>query len=900
MKNLGAAVCLAALGVVVWAQTPYATEAAPAVVREEAGANRGAAAVWQSLKKLRTRASLLMITAHPDDEDGGMLTEESRGRGARVGLLTLNRGEGGANVMSPDFFDALGLVRTQELLEAGRRYGVEQYWTSLIDYGFSKTMAESLGKWGHERALGEVVRVVRMTRPLVITSVFVGGPSDGHGNHQTAGALAREVFAAAGDPKRFPEQIRAGLHPWTPLKGYARVPFRRAEGVTAQVEVATGEYDPLLGETYGQLARVGLGFQKSQNGGPAVPAAGAASSRYHRYESKVAAQEREGSFYDGIDVSLSGIAALAGSEAAFLKSGLAAMEQAVERATAAFSATAPERCVPALAEGLRATERLEEAVRRSGLSEQARYDVGHELAVKRVQFQNAIALALGLRVYATVAPAVEPSGMAAFFGGDAETMTTAIPGQTFAVKVRVVQPGSADVRVRRVSVEAADGRDWHVTGGGAAGALAANQPWEGRFSVTVPVEAASTRPYFSRPDLEQPYYDVADERWRGRSTAPDPLATWAEVEVAGAVVRVGAVVQSVRKVTGLGTVYEPLAVAPAIGVTLSQRAGIVPLAAESFRLEARVHSNAKGPADGTVRLELPAGWRAEPATAAFHTKTDGEDAAAAFTVTPAKVEARRYRITAVAESGGRSYREGYETAGYAGLRPSYLYRPATYDVTGVNVKMAPGLKVGYIMGSGDEVPQALEALGVRVVSLSAADLAAGDLRGFDVIVMGIRAYAAREELKTHNQRLLDYVRDGGVLMVQYNTPEYDQNYGPYPYVMGANPEEVTDEESVVKILKPEHAVFQWPNRITVADFQGWVEERGSKWLQSWDPRYEALLETQDEGQAPQRGGLLVARYGKGLYLYNAWAFYRQLPEGVPGAYRLFANLLSLAKNPQAR
>src|SRR5882762_5555303 len=233
-----------------WAQLPYATSIQPAQVAHEIPANRGSAALWQSFKKLHTRASLIMVTAHPDDADGGMLAYESRGQGTRVALLTLNRGEGGANVMSPDFFDALGLVRTMELLSAGRYYGVDQYWTRVIDYGFSKTKAESISKWTHDRVLYDVVRVVRTVRPLVITSVFVGGPSDGHGNHQTAGAMAQEAFKAAGDPKMFPEQIQSGLRAWTPMKDYARAPGGRRGGggdaATVNVTIPQGTYDPML------------------------------------------------------------------------------------------------------------------------------------------------------------------------------------------------------------------------------------------------------------------------------------------------------------------------------------------------------------------------------------------------------------------------------------------------------------------------------------------------------------------------------------------------------------------------------------------------------------------------------------------------------------------------------
>ena len=262
------------------------------------------------------------------------------------------------------------------------------------------------------------------------------------------------------------------------------------------------------------------------------------------------------------------------------------------------------------------------------------------------------------------------------------------------------------------------------------------------------------------------------------------------------------------------------------------------------------------------------------------------------------MEEKPYSITAVGTYEGKDYREGYHTAGYPGLRPYNLYRSSVYRATGVSVKLAPGLNIGYIVGAGDDVPQSLASLGIAVHFLSAADLANGKLSQFDVILLGVRAYAAREDLKIYNGRLLEYVKNGGVVIVQYNTQEYDHNYGPFPYTMGSNPEEVTDEHSKMEILAPSNPVLNWPNKITDKDFENWVEERGSKFLATWDAAYQPLLETHDPGQEPQKGGLLYAKYGKGAYIYNAYAFYRQLPEGVPGAYRLFANMLSLAKSPQ--
>jgi hypothetical protein len=431
----------------------------------------------------------------------------------------------------------------------------------------------------------------------------------------------------------------------------------------------------------------------------------------------------------------------------------------------------------------------------------------------------------------------------------------------------------------------------------ASGLLANNQPREVRFNVTVPENATFTRPYFTRPDIEQSYYDVGDERFLNTPLAPYPLVGWADFEYQGVPIRIGQYVQTVKRVTGAGTVFEPLAVAPAIGVAISPRAGIVPLTEKSFPVTAVVHSNVKGPAKGDVRLELPDGWHSQPASIEFATADDGQDQSVTFQVTPANLGRKPYRVTAVAEYNSHRYTEGYDITGYPGLRPYFLYRSATYKLSGVDVKVAPDLKVGYVMGSGDDVPSSLEHLGVKVSSLGSTDMATGDLSRYDVILLGVRTYAAREDLRTYNNRLLAYVKNGGIVIVQYNTPEYDHNYGPYPYTMTSNPEEVTDEDSKVSILEPSNPIFNWPNKISENDFSSWVEERGSKWMKSWDPQYHALLETHDEDQEPQKGGLLFAKYGKGIYIYNAYAFYRELPEGVPGAYRLFANMLSLAKNP---
>jgi len=338
-------------------------------------------------------------------------------------------------------------------------------------------------------------------------------------------------------------------------------------------------------------------------------------------------------------------------------------------------------------------------------------------------------------------------------------------------------------------------------------------------------------------------------------------------------------------------------VAPAISVAVSPAAGVVPLTEKTLTVTARVRSNVKGAAAGTVKLELPQGWTAAPERAEFSLAKDGDEEEVRFVVTPGKMTETAYTMTAVATFAGREYREGYKTAGYAGLLPENLYRPATYQARGVEVKIAPGLRVGYLPGTGDEVQASLENLGVHATTLTMADVAGGKLSGYDVVVLGVRAYAAHPGLAAANAQLLNYAKNGGLVIVQYNTNQID--LGPYPVALG-DAEKVVDERSPVRLLEPQSAVLSWPNRITEQDFDGWVEERGHSFMESWDPQYQAPLETHDPGQDPQKGGLLVAKTGKGAYVYLAYALYRELPEGVPGAYRLFANLLSLGKNTGAK
>ncbi len=420
------------------------------------------------------------------------------------------------------------------------------------------------------------------------------------------------------------------------------------------------------------------------------------------------------------------------------------------------------------------------------------------------------------------------------------------------------------------------------------------------MAVTVPADEPFTRPYFRRNNLGDASYQVDATAVKNVPLSPYPLQAHATLTFHGASFDLVSTVQVISKVSGPGLLRYPMPVGPALSVELTPAAGVTPLASTVTQVSVRVRNNTQGKADPNVRLSLPQGWTATPASLPIHFTQAGEEQIVTFSVTPHAAAGQHYEVTAVADLAGKQYKEGYRVTGYTGLRPYFLYSPATYSTTGTDVKVAPNLNIAYIEGSGDDVPAALQQIGVSVSYLSAQDLATADLSRYKAIVLGVRAYAVRPDLVANNARLLDYVKNGGVAIVQYNTPEYDHNYGPYPYVMSGDPEEVTDEKSKVTILAPDNPVFHWPNQITEKDFEGWIEERGSKFLQTWDPQYTALLETHDKGQPEQKGGLMYARYGKGVYVYNAYAFYRELPLGVPGAFRIFANLLSLPENPELK
>jgi len=773
-----------------------------------------------------------MIAAHPDDENTALLAYFARGRKTRTAYLSLTRGEGGQNLIGSEQGDELGIIRTQELLAARKIDGAEQFFTRAIDFGFTKTPQETFEKWGREKILSDVVWVIRRFQPDVIVLRFSGTPRDGHGQHQVSAILGKEAYSAAADPKRFPEQLKY-VQPWQAKRlmwnvfAFNRDQEREAEALKNRIEIDPGDYDPVLGYSYGEIAGMSRSMHKSQGMG-----APERKGSQKNYLVLVAGEPASKDAFDGVDITWGRVP------------GAERVGKALAEARDSFDPLHPEKVVPLLLEARAAMAELHHPV----------------VDRKRRELDEAIALASGLWLDAT----------ADHYG--------TVPGGAFKITKTAIERGDLAIDV--------DGKN-----------LAKNTPVTMPDTAQIPASEPYSQPYWLREPKQGDTYTVSDQRMIGLPENPPVLESKFHVRIQGKDIEFArpVIYRYVDRV--LGELSRPLVVEPPVAVDVPTRPAVFPTgAARTVDIALR----ATAPSSGELRVEASDGWRVEPASQPFKLTDAGQQATLSFRVTPPSADARS-DLQAVAEVGGRSIRVGIEVIDHSHIPPQTLFPAASTGLVRADIRLSVK-NIGYIMGAGDEVPDSLRQLGANVTLLTPDDLARCDLSMYDAIVTGVRAYNTRPDLRANEQRLLNYVHNGGTVIVQYNVleggfgggnPELLAHIGPYPITIGR--ERVTVEDAPVTFLDSSSPLLQKPNQITEKDFAGWIQERGLYFASKWDADYHPIFETHDPGEKPLEGGTLYTKYGKGTYIFSSFSWFRELPAGVPGAYRIFANFLSAGK-----
>ena len=798
----------------------------------------GVAALAGALKQLGANKRVLVIGAHPDDEDTELLAILSRGMGVRAAYLSLSRGEGGQNLIGPELGPELGIIRTEELLAARQLDGARQFFTRAYDFGFSKTADETFRFWPRDSLLVDVLAVIRRFRPQIVLSIFSGTPRDGHGQHQVAGIVARQAFETLRDSS------------WGPVKLY-RAAWSDTGATTLRLD--GGALDPLAGRSYHQIAMAGRSRHRSQDmgqferAGPSVDRLAFVEWRDGRRGTK----DGDGLFA-GVDTVLHGRARY-----------VALLDSARVR----LNPSRPAAIVPLLVRALR---------------ELGRGTVGETDAEQRESLEHALAAAAGVAIDGFVDDGI------------------VIPGERLEVEATVWNAGAGGVTLDGIDVTAPPG--WKVERLDAAtspvpqGALATR-----RFAVTVAPDAPRSQPYFLRHPLAGGLYDwtgtPAD--WRGLPFEPSLVEMAARLTIAGQPVTLRREVVYRYRDQGIGEVRRPIVVTQPFDVAVTPDLVVWPIdgaAGGPRHFTITVTNRARGPAATQVVVTPPSGWAAAPAESLSFQR---EDEAKSLTVTVALPPGARpgvYALQAAAVTAGERKEGALAVIDYPHIRPRPVAHASTAELRAARIALPAVTRVGYVRGASDRVPEALQAVGVPLELLGPDTLARGDLSRYDAIVIGSRAYEVDAALVASNGRLLDYARTGGLVIVQYQQyPFVNGNFAPYRLSIARPHDRVTDETAPVTERDAAHRVFHVPNEIGPDDWAGWVQERGLYFAHDWDAAYTPLLETHDPGEPPLFGGLLVAAVGQGTYVYTGLSFFRQLPAGVPGAYRLFANLLALGK-----
>jgi LmbE family N-acetylglucosaminyl deacetylase len=790
-----------------------------------------------------------MIAAHPDDENTALLAYYARGRSVRTGYLSLTRGEGGQNLIGPEQGDLLGVIRTQELLAARRIDGAEQFFTRAIDFGYSKSADETLAKWGREKVLSDIVWVIRKFRPDVIILRFSGTPRDGHGQHQSSAILGKEAFSAAADKNRFPEQLRY-VQPWQAKRvmwnvfSFTPEQEKEARAMPHQVEVDTGEFNPILGKSYNEIAGISRSQHRSQ--GMGAPERRGPSKNFLVTVEGPPADE---SAFAGVDT---GWQRVPGGEA---------VGKILAEAERTFEPEHPERLIPLLLRARPLLAAIDDPWARRKLEE----------------LDETVALCSGLWLDATA------------------DHFALVPGRKVEIQLTALNRSHSNMDLRGYSVVTAHGDidPEHKYG---THTLTYNKPVTESLSWTGSADCPYSQPYWLRRAHSGDTYEIEDQQWIGLADTPPLLTAEFMLNFAGANVTLKRPVQFRYVDPTEGELTREVVVVPAVGINLPERVEFFPDEAPK-KIEIELKANV-AKAAGELRLELPEGWRAEPQSQPFQLPDADGELALRFSITPPHAGAQA-RLRAIAKVDGNEISTGMTVISYPHIPPQVLFPTADAKLVRADVKVTAH-KVGYVMGAGDDLPEALRQLGCEVTLLSERDLAGGDLGVLDAIVTGVRAYNVRADLRANQERLLEYVHNGGTLIVQYNVAEGGPfggrktgelaHLGPYPLQIGRA--RVSVEEAPVKFLEPDNPLLVSPNHISEKDFEGWIQERGLYFASEWDSHYHAILETHDPGEKPQEGGMLAARYGQGVYIFSGFSWFRELPAGVPGAFRIFANMLS--------
>jgi LmbE family N-acetylglucosaminyl deacetylase len=785
----------------------------------------GVAALANTLRQLGGTKRVLMIGAHPDDEDTQLLVWLSRGMGAQAAYLSLTRGEGGQNLIGPELGPELGIIRTEELLAARELDGAKQFFTRAYDFGFSKSADETFRFWPRDSILKDVLDVIRRFRPQIIIAVFSGTPADGHGHHQVAGILARQAFDVLRDSAGGPQKLYRST---------------RGDPTATTLTLPVGTLDPILGQSYFQVAMASRSRHRSQDMGQ-LQRPGPATSGVALVASRPGPAEP--SLFAGVDtvVHAPGYSPL------------------IDSARAAITPWRPAATLPYLVRALRA--------------------LGGADSVQRALLERAIASAAGVTIDGTTDDGI------------------VTPGQRLQVEVTVWNAGDSVVRVDSVGVAAPAGWSLERLELGAP-AVAPGTMLARRFVLTVARDAERTQPYFlRRPRINRGgLYDwsTASPDVRGLPFEPPPVPARVRLVIASEPVTLTREVVYRYRDQAIGEIRRPLFVTRDVDVAITPEELLWPIDAGAreprhFTITTTNRSRAGARAVRSL-VTVPAGWRPVPAESLLFTRED-ETKSVVVSVAPPTADSLRpgtYQLRA-----GTGW---LEIIDYPHIRPRALARPSVAQIRAARLALPALARVGYVRGAADRVHEALLAVGMPLELIGADSLARGDLSRFDAIVIGSRAYETEPALVANNGRLLDFARNGGLVLVQYQQyPFVDGGFAPYPLTIGRPHDRVTDENAPVTALDPAHPVFHYPNEIGPADWRGWVQERGLYFARTWDTAYVPVLETHDPGPSPAelKGGLLIAPLGRGTYVYTGLSFFRQLPAGVPGAYRLFMNLLGL-------